>query len=79
MNLALKRGISNWKRSGQGDGGHTGEDEDEEKEDDYDGNNGEDDEEDDTKRFGSLAGRSQRALDLHCNFFDDRNTYLLYL
>ena len=45
-------------------------DDDEEKEDDYDGNDGEDDEADDTKRFSSLAGCSQRALDLHHNFFD---------
>jgi len=26
-----------------------------------------------------LRGRPQRALDLRRNFFDDRNTYLLYL
>ena len=39
MNLALKRGISNWERSGQGDGGYTGEDDDDEEEDDNDGNN----------------------------------------
>ena len=72
MNLALKRAISNWERSGQGDGGITGEDDLDD--DDIDGEDG-----DDAKRFGSLEGRSQRALDLRHNFFDKWNTYLLYL
>ena len=58
MNLALKRAISNWERSGQGDGGITGEDDLDD--DDIDGEDG-----DDAKRFGSLEGRSQRALDQH--------------
>ena len=29
--------------------------------------------------FGSLKGRRRSALDLRRNFFDDKNTYLLYL
>ena len=70
----------NWEQSGKGDGRYTGEDDDEEKEDDYDGNDdGEYDDEDATKRFGSFAGHSKHALYLHRNFFDDKNTYLLYL
>ena len=77
MNLALKRAISNWKRSGQGDGGYTGEDDDVDN-DDMDGEEG-DDEQEEPNRFGSLAGRSQHALDLRHNFFDKWNTYLLYL
>jgi hypothetical protein len=74
MNLALKRQIQNWERSGQGDGGYT-EDDDEENNTDGD----DDVEEDNMNTFGSLKGRSQRALDLHQNFFNERSTYLLYL
>ena len=77
MNLALKRAITNWERSGQGFGGYT---------DDEDINNDDDDDDDDIGgmmdgpvRFGVLKDRPQRALDLRRNFFDDRNTYLLYL
>ena len=29
--------------------------------------------------FGLLKGRGHSALDLRCNFFDDKYTYLLYL
>ena len=72
MNLALKRQIQNWERSGQGDGGYT--------EEVDDNNNCDDDmDEDNMITFGSLKGRPQRALDLRQNFFDCRNTYLLYL
>ena len=34
MNLALKHGILNWERSGQGDGGHVNEDDNSESGDD---------------------------------------------
>ena len=78
MNLALKRGIQNWERSGQGDGGHTND------EDEDDGSANSDDDESlgddgDDREFGSLKGRGRTALDLRRNFFDDRATYLLYL
>ena len=79
MNLALKRGITNWERSGQGDGGYI-----DNNEDDATNNNGvavdgSDDDDDETVQFGVLAGRSQGALDMRRNFFDDKATYLLYL
>jgi len=82
MNLALKRGIQNWERSGQGDGGHVNEDDNSESGDDD--NNNEDDEDNDDRlglgaSFGSLKGRGRSALDLRRNFFDDKYTYLLYL
>lgn len=80
MNLALKRCIQNWERSGQGDGGHTGDDDGEDGNDGDDGINEEDENSnDDVTNFGNLKGRAQRALDLRRNFFDDKNTYLLYL
>ena len=75
MILALKRGIQNWERSGQGDGGFTEEDEiggnDKDEDDDIDNGN--------IPQFGSLKQRPRRALDLRRNFFDGRATYLLYL
>ena len=77
MNLALKRAIQNWERSGQGDGGYTEEEEgmdDNYIDDEVEENGGED-----TFAFGSLTGRPQKALDLRRNFFDDKATYLLYL
>ena len=76
MNLALKRAIQNWERSGQGDGGYTEEEEvmDDNTDDEEEENGGED-----TFAFGSLTGRPQKALDLRRNFFDDKATYLLYL
>ena len=77
MNLALKRGITNWERSGQGDGGYIEEDDNNTSNTDAeangDGNNN------DEIEFGNLRGRPQRALDLRRNFFDTRNSYLLYL
>ena len=73
MNLALKRAITNWERSGQGDGGFIDNDDDEDDDDDDDENN------EAVVEFGSLKGRHQRALDSRINFFDDRNNYLLYL
>jgi hypothetical protein len=85
MNLALKRGIQNWERSGQGDGGYTEDDDDEgskssksNDDDDYEDDNfvGAVDEE---NNFGSLTGRGRQALDLRRNFFDAKATYLLYL
>ena len=87
MILALKRGIQNWERSGQGDGGFTEEDEiggNNEEEDNSDGDNDDDmegniDANDNFVQFGSLKQRPRRALDLRRNFFDGRATYLLYL
>ena len=65
MNVALKRGIANWERSGQGDGGYTNDDDnfvidgsnDDDNTADDDNNN------DETFQFGDLKGRPQRALD----------------
>jgi hypothetical protein len=73
MNLALKRKITNWERSGQGDGGYIDNDSNSyhTDNDDEDGN--------EEFQFGQLEGRPQHALDLRRNFFDDRNSYLLYL
>jgi hypothetical protein len=84
MNLALKRGIQKWERSGQGDGGYTGDDDDDNTDDedgDDDANNDDNNNDNNANRctIGNLRGRPQRALDLRRNFFDDRNTYLLYL
>jgi hypothetical protein len=75
MNLALKRAITNWERSGQGDGGVVELDDDDNEGDESSGG----DVGDRTKNFGSLNGRGQQALDLRRNFFSDKNTYLLYL
>ena len=74
MNLALKRQIQNWERSGQGDGGYM-----EEVDNNVDGDDDTDDNDENTNTFGSLKGRPQRALDLRQKNFDDRNNYLLYL
>jgi hypothetical protein len=85
MNLALKRGIQRWERSGQGDGGFLDEDEvvdNEEGDSDEErgGEEGEDDSYDGVgRRFGRLKKRTQRALDKRRNFFDGKSTYLLYL
>ena len=76
MILALKRGMQNWERSGQGDGGYIDDDSDD---DDNNSDGGDEVDENNTNNFGSLRGRSQRALDLRRNFFGDKNTYLLYL
>ena len=59
----LTRVIANWERSGQGDGGI----------DDVD--NGEDD----VRSDGTFKDRSQHAMDSRANFFDNRNSYLLYI
>ena len=80
MNLALKRGISNWERSGQGDGGYTSGDNNSDNDDeDNNANDAEDNEENSGVGFGQLSGRQQRALDLRQNFFDNKQAYLLYL
>ena len=70
MNLALKRGISKWEHSGQGDGGYTCDDDGSINTNNDDGNEDEDSEDADgeTNRFGDLSSRSQRALDLGRNF-----------
>ena len=77
MNLALKRVIQNWERSGQGFGGYVDEPGEE---DDVDEPGGEDGGEDNEAfAFGCLTGRTQSALDMRRNFFDGKNVYLLYL
>ena len=55
----LKRGIAHWERSGQGDGGYL---EDEDKEEDVEGV------EKNIPVFGTLANRTQRALDSREDF-----------
>ena len=55
MILQLNRMISNWERSGQGDGGYLSAEFDYENIDDLD---------DDELEFGSLRNRPQGALDL---------------
>jgi hypothetical protein len=80
MNLALKRGINNWERSGQGDGGYiSGDNNSNTDDEDNDANGAEDNQENISVRFGKLSGRQQRALDQCRNFFDNKQTYLLYL
>ena len=76
MNLALKRVIQNWERSGQGSGGFINEDDicDERDEDDDDSNNNFS-----SSAFGTLSGRAPQSLELRRNFVDGRSTYLLYL
>ena len=81
MSLALKRGIQNWERSGQGDGGFTEQDEIvlDASEEEKDKNNDDNELDEGTGRFGSLKQRPRRALDNRSNFFDGRSTYLLYM
>jgi len=66
----LKRGIANWERSRQGDGGYL---EEEDKEEDVDGV------EKNIPVFGTLANCTQRALDSREAFFTRNESYLLYL
>ncbi len=60
MMTVLKRQIPKWERSGQGDGGHHGDDEDE-------------------PGFGVLAGRSSFSLSKVQDFFENNNSYVIYL
>ncbi len=69
MKLALKREIQKWERSGQGDGGYTGDDDDDNTDDedgDDDANNDDNNNDNNANRctIGNLHGRPQRALDL---------------
>jgi hypothetical protein len=66
----LKRGIANWERSGQGDGGYL---EEEDEEEDFEGV------EKNIPVFGTLANCTQRALDSCEAFFTRKESYLLYL
>ena len=66
----LKRGIANWERSGQGDGGYL---EEEDEEEDVEGV------EKNIPVFGTLTNRTQRALDSREAFFTCKESYLLYL
>jgi hypothetical protein len=80
INLALKRAITDWERSGQGDGGTINEDdEDDNNSRDTDAEANGDGNNNDEIEFGNLRGRSQRSLDVRRNFFDNRPSYLLYL
>lgn len=60
----LKRTIPKWERSGQGEGGHNGDDND----DDVD-----------KPAFGVLEGRSCFALSKIQDFFENNNSYVIYL
>ena len=82
INLALKRVIQNWERSGQGEGGFINEEDvrDVDEEDD----SGEENDDDrsyggKSASFGSLTERPPQSLELRRNFVDGRSTYLLYL
>ncbi len=66
----LKRGIANWERSGQGDGGYLEEDVEEEDVEGVEKN---------IPAFGTLTNRTQRALDSREAFFTGKESYLLYL
>jgi hypothetical protein len=55
--VQLTRVITNWEKSGQGDGGHSNEDEDEE-------------EKNDDVMFSSLQNRSASALDQRAQFVE---------
>jgi len=66
----LKRGIANWERSGQGDGGYL---EEEDEEEDAEGV------EKNIPVFGTLANHTQRALGSRGAFFTRKESYLLYL
>ena len=80
MNLALKHGINNWEHSGQGDGGYiSGDNNSDTDDEDNDADGAEDNQENSSVGFGKLSGRQQRALDQRWNFFDIKQTYLLYL
>lgn len=86
MNLVLKRGISSWEHSGQGDGGYTGDDDDGGDDGSINNNNNDGNEDYDikdakgeTNRFGALAGRFQHALDLHHCFLMIGTPILFYL
>jgi hypothetical protein len=60
MLTLLKRIMSKWEKSGQGEGGHNGDD-------------------DDGPAFGALEGRSCYALSKIQDFFENNNSYLIYL
>ena len=66
MMTVLKRTIPKWERSGQGEGGINGDD------DEY--NN-----DDDKPGFGVLEGRSCFALSKIQDFFENSNSYVIYL
>jgi hypothetical protein len=75
MNLQLNRIISNWERSGQGDGGFM-EHGDLADEDEYEEGNEDSIVE---PEFGALRNRPQRALDQRKYFTNGKSVYLLYL
>ncbi len=70
MNTALKRAITDWERSGQGDGGYNYDNShsDDDNNDEDNDNANDDNNNDENLQFGDLRGRTQRALDLRCNF-----------
>ena len=81
MNLALKRIIQNWERSGQGFGGFINEEDVCEVDEEGDSDNEDDDSSNGGKKasFGSLTERPPQSLESRRNFVDGRSTYLLYL
>ena len=85
MMTVLKRTIPKWERSGQGDGGHHGDDDDDNPLNDQDDTDAilhddDDDNNDNAKPgFGVLAGRSQFALSKIQDFFENHNSYVIYL
>jgi hypothetical protein len=82
MNSVLKGQIQKWEHSGQGDDGCCDNDNNND-DDDIEDNNNDDNSNSNTDgedaEFGNLRGRPRRALDLRRIFFDNKNTYLLYL
>jgi hypothetical protein len=70
--LSLLRIIRKWEQSGQGDGGHRGEEDDQERSDDSE-RQGEE-----TRRFGALMERPAAALESRASFLQGRPSYLLY-
>ena len=96
MMTVLKHTIPKWERSGQGDGGHHGDDDDNDplydrEENDMDvilhdkdsrdsSNDSSDDETGNQKpAFGVLTGRSHFALSKIQDFFENHNSYVIYL
>jgi len=81
MNIALKRIIQNWERSGQGFGGFINEEDVCEVDEEGDSDDEDDDSSNGGKKasFGSLTERPPQSLELRRNFVDGRSTYLLYL
>lgn len=87
MMTVLKRTIPKWERSGQGDDGHHGDDDDNNPLNDrddmdailHDHESSDSDNENSKPGFGVLAGRSRFALSKIQDFFENQNSYVIYL